>query len=273
MLAIVLEKGDDKLLGALALQKSKDFTVYLPESDPAEADYESQLHFKHGDWRRSEETLVCMLEPGAQPDTCFVKRILRTARRHPDFDVYHVNPVGAKVFPRKAHPKDIFKLTLLENTPAPLSSFVFRSPRLREKAVFKADGKLDVIPTVIRCAQERPVRNVWRQQLTWNAPASTQDPAAQQSAILEKLDLFRWTEQFFGDDDYPLSVGDQLDLFAKEVAALYPNYTVEELKETMNGFQVAQGPVRKLRAANALKAALKERQKALSEVTAPAAEK
>ena len=55
-------------------------------------------------------------------------------------------------------------------------------------------------------------------------------------------------------------------LFAKEVARLYPAQTAEELKELMNSFQVSQGPVRKMRAASALKNALKERQKDLQEL-------
>ena len=68
MLAIVLQKGDDRLLGALALQKCKDFTVYLPADDSAEPDYQAQLQFRHGDWRQVQEELVCLLEPGALPD-------------------------------------------------------------------------------------------------------------------------------------------------------------------------------------------------------------
>jgi hypothetical protein len=77
--------------------------------------------------------------------------------------------------------------------------------------------------------------------------------------VREKLDLLKWTEDFFGDDDYPLSVGDQLQFFATEVVKLYPSYSVDDLKGMMNGFQVAQGPVRKMRALSALKSALKQR--------------
>ena len=162
MLGIVLQKGDDKLLGALVLQKCKDFMVYLPENDPAEADYDAQLQIRHGNWQDVEEPLVCLLEPGALPDPNFVKSILRTSRRHPDFDVYHVNVSGEKAFPRKASPKKVFRLCILGDTAAPLSCFIFRNERLREKAVYEADGDLETLPTVLNCAQERPVRNVWR---------------------------------------------------------------------------------------------------------------
>lgn len=263
MLGIVLQKGDDKLLGTLVLQKCKEFTVYLPENDPAEADYDAQLQIQHGNWQDVEEALVCLLEPGAQPDPDFVKSILRTARRHPDFDVYHVNVSGEKAFPRKAGPKKVFTLSILGNTAAPLSSFVFRRDKLREKAVYEADGDLETLPTVLNCARERPVRNVWLQELSWTPAAPSANPAAQEEAIRARIDLFRWTESFFGDDDYPLSVGDQLELFAGEVAKLYPSYTVEELKEIMNSFQVSQGTVRKLRASSALSSALKQRQKGM----------
>ena len=263
MLGIVLQKGDDKLLGALVLQNCKEFKVYLPDGDPAEADYDAQLQIRHGNWMDVEAPLVCLLEPGALPDPDFVKRILRTSRRHPDFDVYHVNVSGEKAFPRKADAKKVFRLCILGDTAAPLSSFIFRSARLREKAVYEADGDLETLPTVLNCAQERPVRNVWRQELAWTPAAPSSNPAAQEETIRARIDLLRWTESYFGDDDYPLSVGDQLDLFAGEVVKLYPSYTAEELKEMMNSFQVSQGTVRKLRASSALNSALKQRQKGL----------
>ena len=265
MLGIVLQKGDDKLLGALALQKCKDFTVYLPFGDPAEADYAAHLTIRHGNWQDVQEELVCLLEAGALPDKTFVRRILRTARLHGEFDVYHVNIPGYKPLPRKADTRKVFQRCIASGTPAPLSSFIFRTARLKEKAVFKADGSLEPLSTVLACAADRPVRNVWWQKLDYEAPEVGNDPAAQEALIRERLDLFRWTENFFGDDNYPLSVGDQLDLFAAEVARLYPSYTPEELKELMGSFQVAQGTVRKMRASSALKGALKQRQKELQQ--------
>ena len=258
MLAFILEKGDEKLLGALALQKCKDFSVYLPADDPAVADYEGRLDFRHGDWQLADEPLLCFLQPGALPNARFVRRVLRSARRHPDYDVFHVK-VG-KGFPCKADAKKLFKLTQLEHIPAPLSSFVFRGPRLREKAVFRADGSLNALATVLACA---PVRKVCWEQLPWTAPQPPRDSDEAEKLVKDRLDFLRWTESFFGDDDYPLSVGDQLQLFAREVAKLHPAHDPEELKEIMDNFQVSQGTIRKMRASSALKAAIKERENLL----------
>ena len=256
MIAIVLPKADDRILSALRFQKCKDFKVYVTTGEVEE---DSALEVLHGSWSQVQEEVLCILEPGALPAPDFVGRIAKAVRRHPGFDVYHVNLTGEKAFPRKASAKKLFRLTVLEEVPAPLSSFVFRLATLRTAAVFKADGSLDTLPTVFSCARENPVRNVWRGRLDWKGPEASADPLEMDRQVQEKLALLKWTEDFFGDDDYPLSVGDQLKLFASEVVKLYPSYSVEDLKEMMNGFQVAQGPVRKMRALSALKAALKQR--------------
>ena len=263
MLAIIIPKADDKLLGSLVFQTCKDFRVYLSAQDPFATDYESRLSIVHGGLEEVTEPLTCILEEGALPGKKFVARILRTARRHEEFNLYHVNVENAKGFPRKADAKKIFKLSVVGDTPAPLSSFIFRTRVLREKAVLRPDGSLDGLSTVLSCAWDLPARNVWRETLSWTVPPVSADPSAEEKRIREKLDLLRWSETLFGDDDYPLSVGDQLNLFARETAKLYPSYTADELKEIMGGFQVAQGAVRKMRAAGAIKNAIKERQKSL----------
>ncbi len=260
MLAIVLKNGNDKLLGALVLQKSKDFTVYLPDNDPAEADYEAQLTFRHGSWQDTQEPLTCILEEGALPGPDFVGQVLRTAKKHPEFEEYHVNIEGQKTFPKKADAKKIFKLTQVDNLDAPLSSFVFQSSALRDKAVTKADGSLDPLPTVLCCA---PARTVSGLELPWTAADNGKDPAVVEKSVHTQLEMLRWTEGYFGDDDYPLSVGDQLKLICHELARLYPSYTADELKEKLYGFEVTQKPIRKLRASCALKKAIKEREKSL----------
>ena len=248
MLAIVLPKADDKILSALTFQRCKKFKVYLASGEAE--DYPS-LDVRHGSWAQVEEPVLCILEPGAVPDRNFVARIALAVWLHPRFDVYHVNVEGQKAFPRKASAKKLFKLAVYEGVQAPLSSFVFRTEALRAKAVFKADGTLDVLPTVFSCVRERPVRNVWRGKLQWDAPVVP----LTEKAVHERLDLFRWTEDYFGDDDYPLTVGDQLKLFADELIKL--TLPEEELMTMMDSFLVSQGTIRRVRAHNALKNALK----------------
>ncbi len=258
MLAIVVPQPDDRLLGALLFQKSKKFKVYVPEDTPVTADYEGRLNMVHGSWKEVEEPLVCILEPGAVPGPRFVCRVLFCAWLFKKSQVFHVR-TGIS-YGCNASAKKFFKLAVVEHVPAPLSSFVFRSAKLREMSVSRPDGSLEVIPTVIGCA---PVRNVWWEKLAWTAPLPPQGPEAVKESVKKNLDLFRWCESFFGDDNFPLSVGDQLDLFATELARLYPDYTEEQLSETMLSFQVSQGMVRKMRASSALSSAIKARERQL----------
>lgn len=257
-LAIVVPHPDDRIMGALLFQKNRDFKVYVPENDPVAADYEGQLNMGHGNWKTVDEPLVCILEPGAVPSPRFVCRVLLSAWLFKKSQVFHVR-TGIS-YGCKASAKKFFRLAVAEGVPAPLSSFVFRTAKLREMAVANTDGSLDVIPTVIGCA---PVRNVWWEKLSWTAPIQPQGPEAVKASVKKNLDLFRWCESFFGDDDFPLSVGDQLQLFATELARLYPDYTQEQLEETMLSFQVSQGTFRKMRASSALSDAIKARERQL----------
>ena len=263
MIAIVLPRWDGRLADALLFQKNRDFRVSVSEITPEVEDYQNRLSIVQGDLRQVEEPLTCVLEPGATPDKDFLRRIARTTSRHPDFDVYHVNLPEGKPFPRKVKIGKLFQYLVVESVPAPLSSFVFRTALLREKAVFTADGAIDPIPTVLVCSKERPLRNVWRQQLDWQAPLPASDPVSVEKSIRTRLDLFHWSESFFGDEDYPLSAGERMDLFAGTIVQLFPTYAEDALKEQMASFQVSQGPIRKLRAAHALSSALKERVKQL----------
>lgn len=259
MIGIYLPVADERILSALTLQNSKDFRVYMTSSPEDDYPFEPV----RGSWSQVQEPFVAILTPGAIPPPDYVKRVGRSLKWHPDFDVYHVDVAGSRRFPRKVSAKKLFSLALAGDAPAPLSSFVFRADVLRAKAVFKADGTLDPLPCVFSCAAEKPIRRVCRGQIEWQAEAPSQDPLGQEKAVRERLDLLRWTEGFFGDDDYPLSVGDQLDLFAGEVIKLFPSYSEDDLKEIMLGFQVSQGPIRRMRALSALSRALKERQKQL----------
>lgn len=263
MLAIVLPHPNDQQYASLLFQKSQEFKVYVPADDPLAAEYEDRLPLFRGGLNQVADPLCCILEPGALPDPHFVKRVLRGIGRHQEYDVYHVNLRGEKAFPRKLKLAKFFKRTLLQAVPAPLSSFIFRTGKLREKAVFLADGSMDPLATVMACAQERPIRTLWLQKLDYTLPAPPQDLEEEEQRIRARLELLRWTESFFGEDEYPLGTGERLDLYAAQVARLYPAHTPDELKELMMAFQVSQGPLRKMRASSALKNALKQRQKVL----------
>ena len=259
MIGIVLPVADERILSALSFQSSKAFRVYMTSSTEDEFPFE----VVRGSWSQVQEPFVAILTPGAIPPPDYVKRVKGALKWHPDFDVYHVDVAGKRRFPMRTSAKKLFRLSVQGDAPAPLSSFVFKADVLRTKAVFRADGTLDPLPCVFSCAAEKPVRRVCRGQIEWRAPLPPKDPALEEKAVRERLDLFRWTEGFFGDDDYPLSVGDQLDLFAGEVIKLFPSYAEEDLKEMILGFEVSQGPIRRMRALNALSRALKERQKQL----------
>ena len=248
MLAIVLPKADDKVLSALTFQKYKKFKVYLATG---EAEEYPSLNVRHGSWSQVEEPVLCILEPGAVPDRCFTFRVALAVWLHRKFDVYHVNVEGEKAFPRKASAKKLFRLAVYQGVRTPLSSFVFRTEALRAHAIFKADGTLDVLPTVFSCLRERPLRNVWKGKMQWEKPV----PPQTEATIRERLALFRWTEDYFGDDDYPLTVGDQLKFFADELTKL--TLPEEELVKMMDSFLVSQGTLRRVRARSALKNALK----------------
>ena len=263
MIAFLFNDVDERRLGALTFQKCKDFKIYLPAGEPMGVDFDGQLPISYGGLNEVEEPLVCFLEQGALPDPNFVRRVIRAAERHPDYDVYHVNLRGEAAFPRRVKLAKFFKMVFLQGRRAPLSSFVFRTAKLREKAVFRADDSLDALATIMACAQERPIRNVWLEKLECPAQPLPDDTALADARVWERIELYRWTEHFFDEEDYPIGVGDRLDLFAAQVAKLYPGRTEEDLKEVMSHFQVAQGPLRKLRASSALKNALKERQKQL----------
>lgn len=263
MIAIVLPRWDGRLADALLFQKNQDFRVYVNGITEEVEDYQGRLTIVQGDFRQVEEPLTCILEPGALPDKDFLRRIARTTSRHPDFDVYHVNLPEGKPFPRKVKIGKLFQYLVVESVPAPLSAFVFRTAKFREKAVFTAEGTIDPIPTILACCRERPLRNVWRQQLAWQAPLPATDPVSVEKSIRARLELFHWSESFFGDEDYPLGAGERMDLFAGTIVQLFPSYSEDALKEQMASFQVSQGPIRKLRAAHALSSALKSRVKEL----------
>ena len=124
--------------------------------------------------------------------------------------------------------------------------------------MFRADGTLDPLPTLLACASEKGLRNIWRQTLDWTAPVLPEGPAEEEKRIRERLEFIRWTETFYGEE-YPLGNAERIKLLSTILARLYPSCSEEELKEMMQSFQAASGMVRKMRALSALKSALKDR--------------
>lgn len=263
MIGVLIPKGNDRLFSSLVFQKKKDFKVYVPEGDLVADAYEGQLPLVRGGLNDVAEPYVWILEEGALPGKDFLRRALHTLGRHPEFDVYHACLAEGDRFPRILKKEKLFRKLVLENVPAPFSSFIFSTAQLKGKAVFRADGALDPLPTILACAWEKGLRNIWHGELEWEVSAvPPSSPAEEEKRIRERLDFFHWTESFFGED-YPVGLGERLGLFAGQVAKLFPSYSEDSLKEMMQSFRAAEGPVRKLRANSALKSALKARQQAL----------
>ena len=211
-----------------------------------------------------EAEWVCFLLPGVEFTETSVKRMHRCIDGHDSYDAFHWNLAEPnKKWGLRTRPDRIFTNVFVDGGAAPLSSFVFRVQALRN--AFEADSEAAGMghALILTAARNTGVRSVRRERIGFVPKAPSSDPAMVEKEVRSRLAFFRWSERFFGDD-YPLGVGDRLDLFATELARLYPSFTQEELKEDLNTFAVVSGPVRRLRAASALKSALKARQEALT---------
>ena len=262
MFAIIMPCGEARLLGSLHFQKYRDFVLYVPSGDPAASEYEDRFSIVEGGLEAVREEYVLFLEEGAALGKNFLKRAARCIKAHPGHDVWNVAVEDARKLPLKTSPERLFTEVFSKGTPAPLSSFIFRVSALREHVVYGNGGKLLPLATVLSCACGEGIRRVRWERMSWTPSAPPTDPVLQEQAVRENLDFFHWTETFFREE-YPLGTGEQLDLFAAEIAKLYPSYTPDELKEVMNSFAVSTGTVRRMRAASALKGAIKNRQKEL----------
>jgi hypothetical protein len=206
---------------------------------------------------------VCFLLPGVDFNETSVKRMNRCIDRHDSYDAFRWNLAEPnRKWKRRTRPDGIFTRTFVDGDAAPLSSFVFRAQTLRD--AFGEDSEAaGMAPAIILTAAKKTgVRTVRRERIGYTPEASSTDPSMIEKEVRSRLAFFRWSERYFGEE-YPLGIGDRLDLFATELARLYPSYTQEELKEDLGTFAVVNGPVRRLRAASALKSALKARQEAL----------
>ena len=207
---------------------------------------------------------VCFLTPGVDFTETSVKRMRRCIDDHDSYDVFHWNLAEPhKKWGLRTRPDRIFTNIFVDGGVAPISSFVFRAKALQE--TFEADSEAAGMghAVLLAAAKKTGVRTARRERIGYTAPTPSTDPSVVEKEVRARLAFFRWTEKYFGED-YPLGVGDRLSLFATELARLYPSFTPDELKEDLGTFAVVNGPVRRLRAASALKAALKARQESLT---------
>lgn len=210
-----------------------------------------------------EAEWVCFLLPGVDFTGTSVKRMRRCIDGHESFDAFRWNLAEPnKKWGLRTRPDRIFTRVFVDGEAAPLSSFVFRAKALRD--AFEADPEAAGMgqAVILTAARKTGVRTVRWERIGHTPEAPSTDPSVIEKEVRSRLAFFRWSERFFGDA-YPLGVGDRLDLFATQLARLYPSFTPDELKEDLNTFAVVNGPVRRLRAASALKSALKARQESL----------
>ena len=185
---------------------------------------------------------VCFVTPGVDLLEKSVMRMRRCIDSHPSFDAFRWNLAEpARKWGLKTTPERLFLRVFEEGDEAPLSSFVFRAKTLRDAFSVDSEAAGMALAIILTAARNTGIRTVRWERVGYN---------------------FRWSERFFGEE-YPLGTGDRLDLFARELARLYPSFTPDELKEDLNTFAVVNGPIRRMRAASALKAALKARQESL----------
>ena len=206
---------------------------------------------------------VCFLGTDVDLTDTGVRRMSRCIDDHAGYDVFHWNLAEPyRKFGLRTRPDKLFTLVFMEGGAAPLSSFVFRAQALRE--AFEADPEASGadLSVVLAGAKKTGIRSVRWERIGYRAPAVSDDPAREEKDVRARLAFFRGSERYFGED-HPLGTGDRLRLYAGELARLYPSFTYEELKEDLNTFPVVSGPIRKMKAASALKAALKARQESL----------
>ena len=210
-----------------------------------------------------EAEWVCFLTSGVDLNETSVKRMCRCIDGHDSYDAFHWNLAEPyRKWGLRTRPDRIFTNIFVDGGAAPLSSFVFRAKTLRE--AFEADSEAAGMghAVIFAAARNTGVRSVRRERVGYTAPAPSTDPSVVEKEVRSRLAFFRWSERYFGDD-YPLGVSDRLALFAGELARLYPSFTPDELKEDLNTFAVVNGPIRRMKASSALKAALKARGESL----------
>ncbi len=263
MFAILLPRGaDHHLMGALQLQRKAEFRVYVPEGDSSAVEYEGRLTVVKGSLADVAEPWTVVMETGALPGRDFLRRARRCIEAHKGYDVFHVNTEGDKKYRLSTTVSKLFKDVMRGERTAPLAAFVIRTEVLRKNLVEEAPGVVLPFATILACAGGKGIRTIRWERLSWKAPAPALGPDAQEREIRSALSLLHWSEGFF-TEEYPLSTGETLELIAKTLARLYPSYPKDDLKEMFREFRTADGALRRVRAANALSSAIKEREKEL----------
>lgn len=213
---------------------------------------------------------VCFLGPDVDLPATAVKRMRKCISDHEGYNAFRW--ILAEPYRKpglKTRQDKLFLSVFVDGGVAPLSAFVFRAATLREAFSADPDAAGMDLAVILSAAKESGVRTVRWERVGYRKPEAPVDPALVEKDVRARLAFFRWSERFFGDE-YPLGTSDRLALFAGELARLYPSFTPEELKEDLNTFAVVNGPIRRMKASSALKAALKARQEAL---TTPTGEK
>ena len=206
---------------------------------------------------------VCFHTPGVDYTELSVKRMRRCIDDHDSYDAFHWNLAEPhKKWWLRTRPGRLFERVFVDGEAAPLSSFVFRAQALRD--AFASDSETAGMghAVILAAAKKTGVRTARFERIGYTAPEPSKDPSVMEKEVRARLAFFRWSEKYFGED-YPLGVSDRLALFAGELAKLFPSYTAEELKEDLCTFAVVNGPIRRMKAASALKAALKAREESL----------
>ena len=273
-----------RTLSMLSFQKDAGFRVLVADRSGTAAAHDVAAGFEHQMtvetvdlensglplWKQCLDAArgaewVCFLTPQVDLTPSSVRRMSRCIEDHPSYDIFHWNLTAPyRKYPLKTRPAGFFRRVFREGDVAPISSFVIRAQVLREAFAADPDAAGMDLAVILSAARKTGIRSARWERISYNAPAPVDDPAWVEKDVRARLAFFRWSEGFFGEEDYPLDTGERLTLYANELARLYPSFTYEELKANLNSFAVVSGPFRKMRAASVLKAALKARQESLA---------
>ena len=281
-----------RALASLSSQTDKGFKVYVLSWKKDErtgeivSDFEDSLdirYFSFDDATPSslsalqkkgltllgDEDFVMFLSDDNELTPKCIRRFRKVAKRDCNKNVYHynINVIDmankliskGKRFPRVIKVDKLFKKVFYKDYPAPLSSFIFRRSVLQERFVTLEEANRSDLATIFACAKEEGIRTIPFSRVLWrrHSAALASNPATAKSVALDKVEFLRWSEDFFqNDDEYPVSPSDRIRLYARSCAALYPDYTKEEIKEKYMQFKVFTSAIRKMKGSSALRSAL-----------------